>query len=358
MPIIHKYITKGILYYFSLIVVIVISVFLMVDFFERFDNFMENGTSMARVGAYFIFRIPFVITLISPFGILLSVIVMFGLMVRNNEITALKSGGVSIYYLLSPALWVGIFISVGLFFFSEAIAPAAAAKANAIWLEDVKKKPAIVIKDKDLWIKGKNSISNIEYFDLTTGIAHGVTKIIFDENSRLIQRIDAEKGEYLEGGWLLENIMEQTLIEAEGRYAVKIYKNGVFRLGFAEKDLSRVVKRPDEMNFFELSLYIRKIEADGYDVTSLKVDLFGKTAFPFLCFIMCLIGTGVSFTGRARDSLPLITIYGIGIAFFYWITYSFCMALGYGKMLHPFAAAWIANFIFLCAGGLLILYVE
>ena len=36
------------------------------------------------------------------------------------------------------------------------------------------------------------------------------------------------------------------------------------------------------------------------------------------------------------------------VMFLFWIAHSFCMSLGYGGMLPPIFAAWVANFIFTC----------
>ena len=54
----------------------------------------------------------------------------------------------------------------------------------------------------------------------------------------------------------------------------------------------------------------------------------------------------------------LAIVYGIGISFLYWIALNFCLSLGYGGMLPPVIAAWIANFIFLGIGLAILMTVE
>jgi lipopolysaccharide export system permease protein len=41
-------------------------------------------------------------------------------------------------------------------------------------------------------------------------------------------------------------------------------------------------------------------------------------------------------------------MFGMVAVFLYWIAQGFCTSLGYGGVLPPFIAAWIANFIFTC----------
>jgi lipopolysaccharide export system permease protein len=112
------------------------------------------------------------------------------------------------------------------------------------------------------------------------------------------------------------------------------------------------------MSFKELLTYIRKIEEEGYDAAKYKVDLYAKLALPFVCVIMCILGTGIAIKGEKMESIFLCVAYGIGIAFFYWIFYSFCLSLGYGEMLPPAIAAWCANFVFLCFGLFTLLRAE
>ena len=70
---------------------------------------------------------------------------------------------------------------------------------------------------------------------------------------------------------------------------------------------------------------------------------------------MTLMGAGLAARGKIRSGMAISIIYGIGIAFIYWIVYSFCMSLGYAGKLPPFIAAWAVNFISLCAAAFLLI---
>src|SRR5205085_70282 len=59
--------------------------------------------------------IPSVLYQITPLSVLLAVLVMFGLMQKTNEITAMKATGVSIYRTVVPILIIAIAMAGGLF---------------------------------------------------------------------------------------------------------------------------------------------------------------------------------------------------------------------------------------------------
>ncbi len=355
MLIINQYLFREIFKYFAIILAMVIGIYLAVDFFEKIDDFMEAGLPFSKVVSFFVFKTPFIVAQITPVGILLAVLVVFGLMNKNNEIIALKSSGVSVYYLLRPVLLIGGLFSVLLFFLSEIIVPITVNKANHIWLREVRNEAAVASDGKNIWIKGKRLIAHIKYYHSRKQMIYGITLNYFDNQFKLIRRVDAQRGFYDQGKWHLYDIMEQRLSSADGEYRVAFIKKRLEPLDFKPDDLQRVVKKSEEMSFKELFGYIRKVEDEGYDATILKVDLYAKFTFPLVCFILGVAGAGTALRIKAKESLPTSIASGIGIAFLYWIFYSFCISLGYGEMLPPIIAAGTANFVFLCFGILILL---
>lgn len=350
MSIISRYLTREILKLFVIILTMVIGIYVIVDFFEKVDDFLEKGVPLIRALVFFSLKTPFILAQILPVCILLAVLITFGLMNKNNEIIALKSSGVSIYTLFKPILAMGIVFSILLFALSEIIVPITMAKANAIWLGEVKGKPAVLSREKNIWIKGDRSITHIKYYNSAKKTFYGLTHSRFDKNFRLSRRIDAEEGVYRNGQWWLIRAMEQNIDGLVGTSDMTFHQRKAFPLDFVPEELHRVIKKSEEMNFNELREFILKVEAEGYDATAYRVDLYAKTAFPFVCVIMSLVGTGIALKGRIREGLPIAITYGIVIAFVYWIFYSFCLSLGYGEMLPPAAASWVTNLVFLCFG--------
>lgn len=357
MLIIHKYLTREILKYFAVILAMVIGIYLAVDFFEKIDDFIEAGLPFSKALKFFIFQIPFVAAQITPVGILLAVLVTFGVMNKNNEILAIKSSGVGVYFMLKPVLAIGLLFSILLFLLFEVIVPFTISKANDIYLREVTREDAIS-SDENIWIKGKQEIKHINYYNAVKKTIFGITFNYFDDEFKMIRRVDAEKGRFDGENWHLQNIMEQTLDKPNGKYRIQFYDERIEKLDLKPDDLQRLIKKSEEMNFKELLAHIKKIEDEGYDATHHRVDLYAKFSFPLVCFILSIIGAGIALRGNNKEGLPLSIAFGIGVAFLYWTFYSFCVSLGYGDMLHPVIAVGTANFVFLCLGLLLLLNVE
>ena len=82
-----------------------------------------------------------------PSVIVLSVIAVFGLMNRNNELIAIKSGGISVYYLVRPVILSGIVLVLLVFFLQETIVPITKAKSNVIEQEVIEGKKQMTLGD-------------------------------------------------------------------------------------------------------------------------------------------------------------------------------------------------------------------
>lgn len=355
MYILHKYLLREITKYFGMITLMVVCVYTIVDFFERVDNFMEAGAPLSSTFRYLAYKIPFIIAQILPVGVLLAVLVTVGLMNKKNELVALKSSGIGIYTLFKPIGLIGLLSGLTLFFISEGIVPITMAKANDIYLKEVKKVSAMATRENNIWIKGKRSFTHITHYNRIEHAVFGVTLHQFDDRFRLIRRVDSPKGVFEDGKWVLIDIMEQRIDPVENTLVVRFHARKAEPVDLLPEDLNRVAKKSEEMSFNELRDYIDAIESEGYNAGNYRVDLHAKTALPFVCLIMCMVGSGIAVRASFKDGLSVIIAGGIVIVFLYWVVFSFCISLGYGNVLPPVIAAWLANLLFLCLGGIVLL---
>jgi len=352
VKVLHRYLIREMVLYFTVVLVLVLTLFVAIDYLGRMDNFIESGISMFRALEFVLLKTPFMVVMFIPVGVLLAALVVFGIMARRNELVALRSGGVSIYQLFRPVLFFSAAAAVAMFFISETVSPIAMARANQIKKMEISKNAVLSSTEKNIWIKSEDTILYIRYYEPSQSAIYGVALNEFDDDFRLLRRIDAEKGVYRQGGWTLSGVLEQRLDPESGKYSVQNLPEQAVAMDIVPEDLRRVVKKSEEMSYRELSEHIRKVESEGYDASAYRVDLHAKIAFPFVCLIMGAVGLGIAagrWTGR---SLPGAITTGIGAAFVYWILHSFCISLGRGEILPPIVAAWAANFVFALFGAI------
>lgn len=358
MTILNRYIVLEFTKCFLLVLLSVLAIFVAIDYLGTMDEFIEADISLWRAFQYVLYKIPFISTQAMPIVLLLAILIVFGLMSKNNELIIINSCGISIYALVKPVLAISMTLAVFQFVLTEQIVPATMRTANIIKYQEIRKTANVTRHEKNIWIKGHRQITHIKYYHPPSKAIFGFTRYYFDADFRLVKRLDAAKGVYAQDHWQLSDCMTQTLDTKDNAYHITFDAHITADLAFQPQDFNRIVPKSQEMNFRELRAYARKVEQEGYDATSYNVDLYAKTAYPWVCIMMGLIGLGLTARKKLRSGLPISITYGLAIGFLFWIFQSFCLSLGYGAILPPLVAAWAANFIFFCAGLMLVLQAE
>jgi lipopolysaccharide export system permease protein len=355
MTILTRYILRELAKIFMITLSAFVIIYVLVDFFERIDNFIEAGAKLHFMFLYIFFKLPLVLGQMTPVAVLMSTIISLGLLARSNEIVALKASGVSPLRIFAPMLLFALLVSMISFVNSESVVPYSNRSFNAIWKTYVQKQaPEFVSKYESIWYKGQNAIYNIRTFDVAAATLFGVIVNQFDADFATTRRIHARRAVWTDGHWrFFDGSMKEKI--ADGTYAVSTFSQKDFALKETPEDFKKGVKPSDEMGFRELRRYARKIENEGFSARTYWVDMHVKLAFPCISLIMGLVGTSLALRkeqGRGAAA-------GIGIGFvivaLYLVTFELFKTLGYTGIVPPLVAAWGSNILFGTIGTCLIL---
>ncbi|TNE74808.1 MAG: YjgP/YjgQ family permease, partial [Bacteroidetes bacterium] len=111
-----------------------ISMFMLIMqfFWVYIDDLMGKGLSVWVILELLFYVSASLIPLALPLAILLSSIMTFGNLAENNELTALKSSGLSLYRILRPLTTVVIIIAIATFYFANYVIPIANFKWHSL----------------------------------------------------------------------------------------------------------------------------------------------------------------------------------------------------------------------------------
>jgi len=358
MKILPRYLAREFTHYFFLGLGAFSTIYLVVEFFERINAFLQNKAPVALMGAYFLNKIPSIIFQVAPASILLSSIITLGLMSRHNEILAMKSGGISLRRIAFPILGVVMIIYFILLGMSEYVVPFANEKVNM--LQDLiihKKKPAAAFKQNKLWIHSHQAIYNIQLYHPEKDLLEGVTLYRFDQDFRLSERLDARSARWQDGRWIFSDV-SRTHFGSEGFPIRKQYSELILNLPESPGDFRIAEKNPAGMNYRELKGYVRKIENDGYNSTKYRCAMHAIFSYPFIGVIMAFLGIPIALRKERGAGVTWGVAFSILISFAYLVVFSFSLELGKAGTLPPFLSAWLGNFIFALVGGYLFLSVR
>ena len=128
-------------------VTFLISMFMLIMQFtwKYIDDLMGKGLGAGVITELLFYVSAGLIPLALPLAILLSSIMTFGNLAENNELTALKSSGLSLFRIMRPLTVVVLFIALGTFYFANYVIPVANLKWHSLIFDIQETKVAALI---------------------------------------------------------------------------------------------------------------------------------------------------------------------------------------------------------------------
>lgn len=358
--ILDDYILRDFISYTGLILAAFVTLTLVFTFFEILGDVVKNKIPLITVGEYLLNVVPSMLYLMTPMSVLLAVLVTFGLLQKQNEITAMKATGISVYRLILPVMIVAIGISAALFFFDQFYLPRTNKRQDQLW-SAIKGRPAeTYLRPDRKWIFGQhNTIYYYEFYDPDQNRFGNISIFRFDPKTFVItERIFAARAHWEDelGRWVFEQGWRRELRGAAIARFDQFDATTLPEVSEAPSYFKKEVRQSQEMDYSELRQYIHDLQQSGFDVGRLRVQLHRKFAFPLITFVMAVLAVPFALTVGRRGALMGVAI-AIAIAVVYWMTDGLFGAMGNVHQLPAALAAWAPDLIFGMIGGYLILKV-
>lgn len=351
--ILDLYVLRSWLFYLAILLVTFTGIYMIFDFFQNLGDIVRNHIGTQIVLEYYWYLTPQVIYLMLPLSILVATLVCFGLLSKSNEITAIKSAGVSLYRISIPILVAGGLFSGSMFLLGNNYLPETNQQQDAL-RNQIKGKPAQTMYRPDRqWIFGKSdNIYNYLFFDPDLNVFANLSVFEIDSNDfRLKRRIYATRAFWephirrwvLEDGWMRD--FSGGRVTDYQPFSVHTFKE----LDEPPSYFKKEVKPSEQMSALELRQYIQSLKQSGFDVVRLSVAFYRKFSYPLIAFVVTLIAIPFAFSTGSRGALAGIAI-SIGIAIVYWSVSSLFEAMGNLSQLPPAVAAWSPDILFSLGG--------
>ncbi|HOO90137.1 MAG TPA: LPS export ABC transporter permease LptG [Syntrophales bacterium] len=345
MNILDRYILKEFIKIFTVMLVSLIGLYLIADFFERMRMFLSNHATVRQMTSYFLMTIPMILSQMIPVAFLLGTLLSFGILSKNSEITAMKANGVSLYRISLPIIILSFAICIVAFLLNEFVTPYTNQKAKYVKYVEVQKRERMgSFKQNEIWYRSQKGIYNFSVFDPRTNTLKGIRINFFDREMNLYERIDAKEARWEGGKWIFKDVLVTTFPE-DGLPVLEKIPSRIIDLPESPSDFMAVQKSSEEMGLVELNRFIQKIRSEGYDTIRYRTDLHGKVAFPLVNIILAILGVSFSLKSERSGGIAQSIGAGIIIGFSYWIVFAFTISLGHSGTIPPVIAAWAANFI-------------
>jgi lipopolysaccharide export system permease protein len=335
-------------------------ILLMDKILKLIELIINRGGSLTHTLMLFLFISPSFLILTIPMAVLLAVLLSFGRLSSDSEITAFKASGMSLYQLFIPvAVFSGLAYALTSFLVFYGLP----------WGNLGFKSTLYVISQSQADVEIKERVFN----DAFDGLVVYVDKVpiqgrrmegilIYDERDKSkLNTIFAKEG------FLVKNPKSQELLlrlVSGDIHRFEPQSNTFQRVKFDTYDLRLELAKAlvaigkklkeHEMSIGDLNAKIEDMQRKGEDTTSQKVELNKRYAIPFACIVFGLIGVPLGIHPR-RSGRSHGFVLSILILLAYYTSLIAFEILAVRRALPAYAAGWAPNVVFGTLGAYLLI---
>ncbi len=330
-----------------------------VDFLEKIKGLYRYDAELQWLIQYFLFRFPRIFMEMLPLSLLMATLLTFGGLAKNNEITAFKSAGVSVFKLTTPLLILAAFVSLTSYFLAGGVVPTLYKESKRIKAVQIQgREPSGRFVQNKTWMHiDSRRLMYAQVVSADKALMQGVVLYTLGENYLIAEETEAADLLYEDGTWVLRDGVRRIFLPG-GEVKFETIERETIEINRKPEDFQQVTIKASEMTYADLDAYIAQLKSVGFDTTRYAVDLHAKQALPFVNFIMVLLGVPFALKDSRSSGIAWGIAFSLSVALFYWLVYSMTLSLGRLHILPPWLAAWSANILLLMIASYLFLRVR
>ena len=148
MKILDRYVLREHIGPFIFAVTALTSLMLLQYIARNFGTLVGKGLGWQVILEFFLLSVPFTVSLTLPMSILVSVLYAFSRLGSENEITALKAGGVSTRSLMNTVLLCAVVLAMGMVAFNDQVMPRTNHRLATLQLNIAVTKPTFALREQ------------------------------------------------------------------------------------------------------------------------------------------------------------------------------------------------------------------
>ncbi|ABK45174.1 permease YjgP/YjgQ family protein [Magnetococcus marinus MC-1] len=366
MPILFRYLLQLFLQGFVKVFSIFIALFFLMDGAEQIRRFGGRDHVIWQDMVELIFlRMPHFFTQFLPPIALLTTLFVVTRLTRLNELTVIRSGGVSLVRILIPFLLGGVMVAgVQMLLLDQIVPRTNAAAERSIFRMNLPEQAALYesmvslegVRKDNLWIRDGGQILHAKRAYGDKRLLLEVTIFRFTPEHDLLMRADAHKATWENEGWVLHN---GQIYRFNGHTTQsEPFTRMPWAINLEKEQIKRATPQPEELSLQALWKHADRLAREGYDATPYWVTLYRKLADPLTTLAAILLAFPFALRLHRMGGTFRSMLMGFITGFFMFVVVDLFTALGFGERLPPFLAAFAPVMFFICIGGFLLLHLE
>jgi lipopolysaccharide export system permease protein len=354
MPTLDLYILKEFLIIYSCVTIAFCVLFTISNIINKLGDFTVYDASWLTIGYYFLLKLPGDIKFVLPISLLLSTIYTMAKFGMNNEITAMRASGVSLFRCGVSLYIIGLIVTGVNFWFNASLAPNCIREAQV--LKEIAKNPNYIQeKTRMLVYRTPNGMRTwlIKSFISNNEQARVQIKK-YDKKGTLELELYAKKSKYSpKSGWKFIDVKivrykkifltndyststqgkEQTIIVPISKTFKVLDKatKEFLDLGHifeTPADFINVITPPEEWSSADIISVLERAEGLQTETRSYyKTILYTRWTFPWVCLFCVFFGIPLAANNERRGIIVSVAS-AVGIVIIYQVVSQVFMVLG------------------------------
>jgi lipopolysaccharide export system permease protein len=355
MNLLNRYLFRQFTMNLLLVLAALVTIYILIDFFERIDDFVEARKSLALAAKYFLLKIPLIIEQLMPIIILLGGIIVLGRLNHNGEILALKGVGISTFRITIPITATAVVFSLAALGLAEWIVPPTTTNTNKIFYEQVRQeKPRGLLRGNRFFYRDEQGFYS---FEKNQASASSFDQFIFtgwDANYSLDIMLTADSATWTNGIWIFTDCRLKKK-NSSGGYDISYFSRTGFPLPATPEDFFIPEYKIDEISLTGLVTLAKTNK--GTRGTEAGLKFLERVSFILLGIPLLMLGLPLLLIAHRKwgRDLSLAIPLSCGLGFAAWGGWSVMQSLAAAKGMNPFVAAWSVHVIIASIGTFLIL---
>ena len=301
--------------------------------FRVFD-WLSRGGSLVVLGRFLLLSLPDMMRFTLPLSMLVATVLVFSHLAADNELTAMKACGISLWQVIAPGLLLSVGLSALSFWFTTTLAPRCRYAAEQLLWEQAAISPAALLADSDNFVELEGL--NIRVDHREGEILYGIHILVQDREKRLQQTITARQGRVRADparrsfdlvlqdatfGQLDPGVPEKGESSMPQRYAARETTLPLSSDG--GMGLRKLARKPRHMDLGMLFARIYLESQAGGNVTPLQVELHMRMSMSLSPIAFLLVGIPFATRGRRSEtSVGLLISLLLALGFYAFIVIS------------------------------------
>lgn len=356
LPTLDLYILTEFMLYFSILLFVFITLFILSDVFNDLGDFLEHNVPIAKMSQYFLLKLPGNIRFVLPITMLLGCMWTMAMFGKHMEVTAMRASGLSLIRCGRPIFVVGLIVTGFNFWFNETLVPYTEREAEILMLYYTKSQESAMSHQRMLTYRSpdKRRTWLFQFFDIE-GEQKYVTLKSFRADGTLEWDILADTSSYSpKRGWHFKNV-SMTPYSRDGLMPRNTEKHK--EVDFSTKDITETpidimnaVKDEDELPIWIIWDILRKTKNMADRCRAIyETVLWYRIAFPWSCFLAVFLGIPLA-TKNERSGIMMAVIMAVVIIVVYYVISMGFLMLGKQGILNPFIAGMLPTIGFIAFG--------